>query len=140
MSDSPFNVVATTTSTYTVTPTSHPKKHPHRPKIASIENQLLSDLLGYSGLILTCILALLFLIRHYLFEAWLFPRVYRRIWTKMVCRTVLRSASINGHMGIPSSLARPAARSSSPLLRIQVHGANLNARISMLNAASRTTI
>jgi hypothetical protein len=85
MSNSPFNLVATTTTSSTASATSPPaRKHrPHRPKIASIENQLLSDLLGYSGLILTCILALLFLIRHYLFEAWLFPRFYRRIWTKM---------------------------------------------------------
>lgn len=84
MSNSPFNLVATTTfesSTPTGTPVA--KHHGHRPKIASIENQLLSDLLGYSGIILTSILALLFIIRHYIFEAWLFPRFYRGIWSGM---------------------------------------------------------
>jgi hypothetical protein len=71
---------ATATVAATATPAIH---HRHKPKISSIENQILSELLGYSGIILSCILCLLFLIRHYAFEAWIFPRYYRRIWTKM---------------------------------------------------------
>ncbi|KAE9969388.1 hypothetical protein EG327_010652 [Venturia inaequalis] len=93
----PFNLVAATASS--ASPTGTPaNRHHHKPKIASIENQLLSDLLGYSGIILTSILALLFLIRHYLFEAWLFPRFYRRTWTKMDAET--QRGFTNHHIGM----------------------------------------
>ncbi|TID19684.1 hypothetical protein E2P81_ATG06850 [Venturia nashicola] len=93
----PFTLVANTTSSTSQTGTPVMKHH-RRPKIASIENQLLSDLLGYSGIILTAILALLFLIRHYLLEAWLFPRFYRRIWTKMDVDT--QRGFTNHHIGM----------------------------------------
>lgn len=96
-SSGPFNLAAATTSD--ASPTATPAtKHHHKPKIASIENQLLSDLLGYSGIILTAILALLFLIRHYLFEQFLFPRFYRRIWSKMEPET--QRGFTNHHIGM----------------------------------------
>ncbi|QDS70089.1 hypothetical protein FKW77_004953 [Venturia effusa] len=95
----PFNLVATSTdasSALTATPSA--KHHGHKSKIASIENQLLSDLLGYSGIILTAILVLLFLIRHYIFEQWLFPRFYRGVWSGMNVDT--QRGFTNHHIGM----------------------------------------
>jgi hypothetical protein len=80
-----------------VNSTANHRPHRHTPHIVTIPNESISILTGYNGLTLTVILCILFLIRHYIFEGFLFRRVYGRVWTSMDENTA--RGFINHHMG-----------------------------------------
>ncbi|KAF2404725.1 hypothetical protein EJ06DRAFT_487711 [Trichodelitschia bisporula] len=57
--------------------------HHRRPHIAVIPNQQISNLTAYSGLIITIWMVILFFIRFYILEGFIFPRFYGRKWRDM---------------------------------------------------------
>lgn len=61
--------------------TNHP--HHNEPHIALLPNEIISVLTPYSGLIITVWMIILFLIRHYLLEGFLFRRMYGHIYEVM---------------------------------------------------------
>ncbi|KAF2435590.1 hypothetical protein EJ08DRAFT_656583 [Tothia fuscella] len=71
---------------------------PHRkPHITTILNQGISDLIGYGALILTVLLCLIFLVRHYLLQGLVFKWLYGRIWTELSGHN--RRSFMNHHIG-----------------------------------------
>src|ERR1700761_6580270 len=80
-----------------VNTTSHIGHGHRRPKIITIENQPISDLTGFGALILTVVLCLLFLMRHYLFEGFLFKRFYGSKYFSM--DDTARRGFMNHHVG-----------------------------------------
>src|SRR5579871_3564936 len=60
--------------------TSHHKTEPH---FALLPNEIISILTPYSRLIITIWMVILFLIRHYLLEGYLFRRMYGHIYEQM---------------------------------------------------------
>jgi hypothetical protein len=73
------------------------RPHRHTPHIVTLPNESISILTGYNGLTLTVILCILFLIRHYVFEGFLFRRMYGKVWSEMDDNT--KRGFINHHMG-----------------------------------------
>lgn len=72
---------------------------PHRlrpPHIASIPNELVSEAIGYNGLILAIIFILLFFVRSYVLEGFLLKRIYGKTWTAMNEGT--RRGFVNHHV------------------------------------------
>lgn len=60
--------------------TNHHRPEPH---IALLPNEIISVLTPYSGLIITVWMVILFLIRHYLLEGYLFRRMYGHMYEQM---------------------------------------------------------
>ncbi|RGP65173.1 hypothetical protein FLONG3_9327 [Fusarium longipes] len=56
----------------------------HRPKIMTLENNQLSNLLPYGSLILVLSIIYIALITNCL-ERWILPRVYKRVWSSLEC-------------------------------------------------------
>jgi hypothetical protein len=57
--------------------------HRHVPHYAAIPNEIISFLTPYSGLLLTIWLIILYAIKRYFLEMFLFPRVYKRVYLPM---------------------------------------------------------
>lgn len=55
----------------------------HVPHFASIPNEAISFLTPYSGLLLTLWIVILFSLKRFLLEIYVFPRCYRRTWRSM---------------------------------------------------------
>jgi hypothetical protein len=80
------------------TPPTRPKRPHHKtPHISTIANQEISELIGYSGLILTVLLCIVFLVRHYVLQEFIFKRCYGKIWTELSGHN--RRSFMNHHIG-----------------------------------------
>lgn len=64
-------------------PNNHKAPHRHVPHYAAIPNETISFLTPYSGLILTLWLIVLYAIKRYFLEMFLFPRVYKKTYLPM---------------------------------------------------------
>jgi hypothetical protein len=73
----------------------HHHFHPH---ISDLPNEPVSFLAAYAGIILTCILIILFLARHYLLEAWLLPRCYKETYRRLLQDERQRRGFVNHHL------------------------------------------
>jgi hypothetical protein len=62
---------------------SHDGSHHHRPHVTMLVNEEISQLVPYSGLILTISLVIYFLVRYYIFEGFLLVRIYGDTYTKL---------------------------------------------------------
>ena len=74
----------------------------HRHPFAHLPNEEISILTGYSGLLLTISMVIIFLIKHYLLEAFLFPRFYRRVYNSM--DDGLKRGFLNHHIAAGTKL------------------------------------
>ena len=72
--------------------------HGHKPHITRLINEQISKLVPYAGLILTVILVTLFLIRHYILEAFLLKRIYPDAWARMRHDERQRRGFVNHHV------------------------------------------
>jgi hypothetical protein len=72
------------------------RPHHHVPHFATLQNERISILTAYSGLILTVWLVILFISKHYLLEKILFPRFYRNTYKNM--DDGLRRGFMNHHI------------------------------------------
>ncbi|KIW09218.1 uncharacterized protein PV09_00145 [Verruconis gallopava] len=73
------------------------RPHFFQPKFARIENQAISILVPYSGLILSCIVCILVILRLYVFEGFLFPRLYGHLYRNFSDET--KRTFMNHHIG-----------------------------------------
>jgi hypothetical protein len=64
-------------------PGNHKPPHRHVPHFAAIPNEIISFLTPYSGLLLTIWLIILYSIKRYFLEMFLFPRVYKKTYLPM---------------------------------------------------------
>lgn len=62
--------------------TSH-RPHRHIPHFATLPNETISFLTPYSGLLLTLWLVILYAIKRYALELFVFPRAYKKLWRTM---------------------------------------------------------
>jgi hypothetical protein len=85
--------------------THHDDDHPN---ILALKNSGISKLSPYSGIILTVVLAVLALLRLYVFET-LLPRLYRRTWPSLIDDTQRRNF-INHHVAAMLKLTMVASQ------------------------------
>ncbi|KAF2430331.1 hypothetical protein EJ08DRAFT_679151 [Tothia fuscella] len=95
----------------------------HRPHIATIQQQAISELVQYSGIILSVILIAIFLVRHYVFQGFLFKWLYGELWTCMDDRT--SRSFINHHIGGVIKIMVISA-GVYPWLKVVFEDSNLN--------------
>lgn len=109
----------------------HRPPHRHIPHFATLQNESISILTAYSGLILTVWLVILFLSKHYLLERILFPRFYRNAYRNM--DDGLRRGFMNHHIAGGTKVVLLIA-GAKPFIDVVFGQSELHSRLSRHHA------